>query len=96
MITDWARKFVILFMPIVDTGMKYLKLHNWCYHIIDTIRRYGAINGFTTETYESLHKSYVKIPYRMSNRRDATSQIIKMVNLFLFNFFRFTIYITNT
>lgn len=79
MIIDWARKFIMLFMPIVDTGMRYPKLHNWCYHIVDTIQEYGAINGFTTETYESLHKSYVKIPYRMSNRRNAISQMINTV-----------------
>ncbi|PKK56601.1 hypothetical protein RhiirC2_799672 [Rhizophagus irregularis] len=59
--------------------MKYPKLHNWQHHIIDAIRNYGAINGFTTETYESLHKFYIKAPYRMSNRRDATSQIINLV-----------------
>src|SRR5437868_7612965 len=83
MITDWARKFINLFMPIVDTKMEYPKLHNWCYHIVNTIQKYGAINGFTTETYELLHKNYVKIPYRMSNHRNATSQIINMV-LYIF------------
>ena len=24
------------------------KLHNWCYHIILTIKEYGVNNGFTT------------------------------------------------
>ncbi|PKC74706.1 hypothetical protein RhiirA1_387897 [Rhizophagus irregularis] len=79
MIIDWANKFINLFTPIADTEMKYPKLHNWQHHIIDAIRNYGAINGFTTETYESLHKFYIKAPYRMSNRRDATSQIINLV-----------------
>src|SRR2546430_11279519 len=40
------------------------------YHIVDSIKSFGAINGFTTETYESLHKEYVKIPYRLSNKKD--------------------------
>ncbi|UZO27203.1 uncharacterized protein OCT59_019408 [Rhizophagus irregularis] len=78
MIIDWANKFINLFTPIADTEMKYPKLHNWQHHIIDAIRNYGTINGFTTETYESLHKFYIKAPYRMSNRRDATSQIINL------------------
>ncbi|CAB5365246.1 unnamed protein product [Rhizophagus irregularis] len=79
MITDWAKKFLALFAPIVDTEMRYPKLHNWCYHIVTSVQEYGAINGFSTDTYESLHKYCVKIPYRMSNRRDAISQIVKTV-----------------
>ena len=61
------------------------KLHNWCYYIIQTIKEYGAINGFTTETYEYLHKNSVKKPYRASNKRGATDQIIKTV-MYNFNF----------
>lgn len=79
MITNWTKKFLELFMPIVDTGMKYPKLHNWCYHVVDAVREYGAINGFSTETYESLHKYCVKIPYRISNHRNVTLQITKTV-----------------
>src|SRR5437773_8897496 len=59
------------------------KLHNRCYHIIPTIKEYGAINGFTTETYESLHKDSVKKPYRASNKHKATDQMIKTVNIFI-------------
>ena len=40
------------------------------YHIIDSIKSFGTINGFTMETYESFHKEYVKIPYRLSNKKD--------------------------
>ena len=87
MITDWTKEFIALFMPIINTEMKYPKLHNWHYHIIDTIQKYGAINGFSTKTYESLHKSCVKTPYRMSNRRNATSQIINTVLYIIFIIF---------
>lgn len=84
---NWAKEFIFLFTPIVNTEMKYPKLHNWCFHIIDAIREYGAINGFTTESYELLHKFCVKIPYGMSNRNNVTPQIINMVcsfcNLYL-------------
>jgi hypothetical protein len=56
------------------------KLHSWIYHIIDSIESFGAINGYTTETYESLHKEYVKTPYRLSNKKDIETQIMKMVS----------------
>jgi len=49
------------------------------YHIVDSIKSFGAINGFTTETYESLHKEYVKIPYRLSNKKDIEFQLMKIV-----------------
>lgn len=71
MIIDWANKFINLFILIADIEMGYPKLYNWQHHIINTVRNYGAIHGFTTETYESLHKFYIKALYRMSNRRDA-------------------------
>src|SRR5437773_2081843 len=45
------------------------------YHIVNSIKSFGAINGFTTETYESLHKEYVKIPYRLSNKKDDNMKI---------------------
>lgn len=38
------------------------------------------MNNFTTETYETLHKEWVKNPYRMSNKRDATSQMLLTVS----------------
>ncbi len=84
MITDQTKEFIALFIPIINTEIKYLKLHNWHYHIINTIKKYGTINGFSTETYESLYKSYVKTPYKMSNRQNATSQIINMVLYIIF------------
>ncbi|RHZ60636.1 hypothetical protein Glove_351g27 [Diversispora epigaea] len=44
-----------------------------------TIREYGAINRYTTKTYESLHKSYVKTPYRLSNKKGIEKQIMKTI-----------------
>ena len=61
------------------SDFKLPKLHSWIYHIVDSIRSFGAINGYTTETYESLHKEYVKIPYRLSNKKDVEIQMMKMV-----------------
>ena len=56
-------------------------MHNWYYHVIASIEEYGAINGFTMEIYESLHKDSVKKPYRASNKRNATDQMIKTVSI---------------
>ena len=79
MINDWANLFIKLFQDLSPSGLKLSKLHSWIYHIVDTIREYGAINGYTTETYESLHKTYVKNPYRLSNKKDVVDQIMKNV-----------------
>lgn len=82
---NWATPFVTLFKKYSPSELRLPKLHNWRYHVIPTIKEYGAINGFTTETYESLHKDAVKKPYRASNKRQATDQMIKTVNIFLYS-----------
>ena len=69
-----------MFQHISPSELKLPKLHSWVYHIIHSIRSFGAINGYTTETYESLHKEYVKVPYRLSNKKDVESQIMKTVS----------------
>ena len=71
--------FVKLFKKYSPSELHLPKLHNWCYHIISTIKEYGAINGFTTETYESLHP-YKKRSYRKhtENIRKHTKNIQKM------------------
>jgi hypothetical protein len=84
---NWATPFVTLFKKYSPSELRLPKLHNWRYHVIPTIKEYGAINGFTTETYESLHKDSVKKPYRASNKRQATDQMIKTVNIFLYSIF---------
>jgi hypothetical protein len=49
--------------------------------MVPAIQEYGSINSMTTETYETLHKTYVKNPYRMSNKKDFMKQIIKTVKI---------------
>jgi hypothetical protein len=82
-INNWANLFVDIFRQYSPSHMKLPKLHSWIYHIVDTVREYGAINGYTTETYESLHKSYVKIPYRLSNKKDVEKQMMQTVNIII-------------
>ncbi|RHZ77156.1 hypothetical protein Glove_184g117 [Diversispora epigaea] len=76
-INDWGNIFIKLFRDISRSNLKFPKLHSWIYHIVDTIREHRAINGYTTETYESLHKTYVKIPYRLSNKKNVEKQIME-------------------
>ena len=76
---EWAQKFVNAFKFISPFNLKLPKLHSWIYHIIDSIRSYGAVNGYTTETYESLHKDFVKIPYRISNKKNVETQLLQTV-----------------
>ena len=83
-INDWSWRFIKIFQYISPSELKLPKLHSWVYHIVDTIRIFGAINGYTTEIYESLHKEYVKIPYRLSNKKDIEKQIMKIVNIIIY------------
>ena len=72
--------FVKTFKKMSPSELKLPKLHSWVYHIIDSIRSFGSINGYTTETYKSFYKEYVKNPYRLSNKKNIETQIMKMVS----------------
>ena len=78
---NWVKLFLKLFTKYSPSQLKLPKLHNWCYYIIAAIKKYGVINGFTAETYKTLHKDYIKKPYRASNKYDATRQIIQAVSI---------------
>jgi len=78
---------VKLFHEYSPSELKLLKLHNWCYHIVAAIKEYSVINGFTTETYEYLHKDTVKKSYQASNKRHATDQMIQTVSTLFFVLF---------
>ncbi|RHZ81214.1 hypothetical protein Glove_123g171 [Diversispora epigaea] len=76
-IEKWVNLFIKLFGQFSNSDFKLPKLHSWIHHIVDTIREFGAINRYTTETYEALHKTYVKILYRLSNKKDVEEQMMK-------------------
>ncbi|CAB4478565.1 unnamed protein product [Rhizophagus irregularis] len=80
LIIIWAKGFKKLFSSYSVSQLQLPKFHSWVYHIISSITEYGAVNNFTTETYETLHKEYVKNPYQMSNKRDASSQMLRTVS----------------
>lgn len=84
-ITEFCREFVSVFSDYSPSNCKIPKLHVLRYHVIPSIRLYGSINGMSTETYETLHKSNVKNPYRMTNKKKHIQQMLKTVcyNLFV-------------
>ncbi|RHZ73778.1 hypothetical protein Glove_229g142 [Diversispora epigaea] len=59
-INEWAKLFIELFKEHSKSEFQFPKLHSWVFHICSSIREFGAINGYTTETYESLHKDYIR------------------------------------
>ena len=79
LIIDWCNNFKKIFSSLSTTECKFPKLHSWRYHVIPAIRNYGALNGLSTETYEMLHKKYVKNSYRSSNRKNVMKQLINTV-----------------
>ena len=58
------------------------KLHSCRYHLILLIYQFGSVNGFTSETYELLHKTNVKQPYCMTNKRHVNKQMQLIVRNF--------------
>ncbi|RHZ74386.1 hypothetical protein Glove_225g45 [Diversispora epigaea] len=78
-INEWAKLFIELFEEYSSSKLQFPKLHSWVFHICSSIREFGAINGYTTETYESLHKDYVKKPYKLTNKKEIEKQIMKII-----------------
>ena len=50
------------------------------FFLVPAIRKYGALNGLSTETYEILYKYYVKNPYCSSNRKNVLWQLMNSVS----------------
>ncbi|KAF0435639.1 zn-finger domain-containing protein [Gigaspora margarita] len=63
---------------ISASKLKFPKLYLWVYYTTDLIKKYGCLNRFSTETYESLHKDFVKTLYYLSNKQNIEDQIMKM------------------
>ncbi|RHZ87944.1 hypothetical protein Glove_28g36 [Diversispora epigaea] len=59
-INEWAKLFIELFKEHSKSKLQFPKLHSWVFHICSSICEFGAINGYTTETYESLYKDYIR------------------------------------
>src|SRR5271170_6781075 len=83
-ITEFYQRFVAIFFDYSPSNCKIPKLHNLRYHVILSIRLYGSINGMSIETYETLHKSNVKNPYRMTNKKNYIPQMLNPVCYIIF------------
>ena len=56
-------------------------LASYCnFFLVFAIHKYSALNSLSTETYETLHKYYVKNPYRSSNRKDVLRQLMNNIS----------------
>jgi hypothetical protein len=78
-INEFCQEFVTMFSEYSPSRCRIPKLHVLRYHVIPSIRLYGSMNGMSTETYETLHKSNVKNPYRMTNKKNYVPQMLKTV-----------------
>ncbi|KAF0369742.1 zn-finger domain-containing protein [Gigaspora margarita] len=77
-IHEWANEFKSLFIKYSTSNLKLPKFYSWIYHIISSIKEFGSVNGMTSETYEALHKIYIKRLYNLTNKRDIDKQLLTM------------------
>jgi hypothetical protein len=80
MIKNWTSKFVLLLGHYSKSNLSIPKIHAWRYHLLDSIKLYGNLNGMTTETFEMSHKFFVKEPYRKTNKHNVIPQIWNQVS----------------
>ncbi|QRV96658.1 Zn-finger protein [Ceratobasidium sp. AG-Ba] len=59
-----------------DEGFDRIAKLHMLGHYTQDIRQFGTPDGYSTETPEHLHIMYVKIPWRMSNRRNPLPQMV--------------------
>ncbi|CAB5345933.1 unnamed protein product [Rhizophagus irregularis] len=64
----WSDLFIKLMSRFLRSNLNLPKLHSWRFHLIPSIYQFGAVSGFTSETYELLHKTNVKQLYRASSK----------------------------
>ncbi|KAG8788987.1 hypothetical protein FRC12_014014 [Ceratobasidium sp. 428] len=64
--------------PNIDRFDEIPKLHMLS-HYAQLTRSFGAPNGYNTESPEHLHIIYAKTPYRASNKRQPTKQMVKFI-----------------
>ncbi|RHZ82344.1 hypothetical protein Glove_109g68 [Diversispora epigaea] len=80
---QWALEFLRLFFQYSVSNLQLPKLHVWLTYTEEVIKEFGSLNGYSTDTYETLHKFYVKNPYNRTNKRNALKQISIMSDFML-------------
>ncbi|CAG8664635.1 4453_t:CDS:2, partial [Rhizophagus irregularis] len=71
----WSDLFIKLMSRFSRSNLNLPKLHSWRFHLIPSIYQFEAVSGFTSETYELLHKTNVKQPYRITNKHHINKQM---------------------
>ncbi|KAG8773758.1 hypothetical protein FRC12_002328 [Ceratobasidium sp. 428] len=74
-----AKDILIEQKMVKEDGFDRIAKLHMLSHYTDDIRALGTPDGYSTETPEYLHIVYVKIPWRMSNRRNPFPQMVKYV-----------------
>ncbi|UZO29298.1 uncharacterized protein OCT59_022777 [Rhizophagus irregularis] len=75
----WSDLFIKLMSRFSRSNLNLPKLHSWRFHLIPSIYQFEAVSGFTSETYELLHKTNVKQPYRITNKHHINKQMQSIV-----------------
>ncbi|PKB94531.1 hypothetical protein RhiirA5_438560 [Rhizophagus irregularis] len=75
----WSDLFIKLMSRFSRSNLNLPKLRSWRFHLIPSIYQFEAVSGFTSETYELLHKTNVKQPYRMTNKHHINKQMQSIV-----------------
>jgi len=53
---------------VVKKNSSFPKFHMWFQHLIPSIRLFGHLDNFSTESFEKFHQKSVKGPWRMSRK----------------------------
>ncbi|HLX54138.1 MAG TPA: hypothetical protein VKR58_09360 [Aquella sp.] len=67
-------------MQYSHSNLHLPKFHSWYCHAIPAIYEFGYINSYTMKMYEYLYKDWVKNPYHLNNKCNATEQILNTVS----------------
>jgi len=68
-------QYLTNYMPEQKTSWRIVKIHALS-HYADDIRRGGITSEYSAEMWESLHKNLMKRPYRGSNKKNTSDQIL--------------------
>ncbi|RHZ68093.1 hypothetical protein Glove_297g1 [Diversispora epigaea] len=91
---QWALEFLHLFSQYSASNLQLPKLHIWLAHTGEVIKEFGSLNGYSTDTYETLHKFYIsrqnilKSIWKPKKKKNKNNNIIftKIINNIKSNF----------
>src|SRR6266545_4913560 len=72
--------YLLMLIKYLNLGFNKCMIPDIYWNFLVNITFRIKITENTTETYESLHKEYVKIPYYLNNKKNIKIQIMKTVS----------------